>query len=105
MTFRNCDFYNTCENVILMYRNNVDFQCTLNIHNCHFFATNENNQNNGENWGENAVVEIKPHKSTTVANVNFTGHNTKSKNLSWVRITARAGADVTITVDGEVVNL
>ena len=105
MTFRNCDFYNTCENVILMYRNNMDFQCTLNIHNCHFFATNENNQNNGENWGENAVVEIKPHKSTTVAKVNFTGHNTKSKNLSWVRITARAGADVTITVDGEVVNL
>ena len=88
-----------------MYKNGLEFKCTLNIHNCHFFATNENNQNNGENWGENAVVEIKPHQSSTVAKVNFTGHNTKSKNLSWVRITARAGASVTITVDGEVVNL
>lgn len=99
VTFSNCDFYNTCQNAILMYADGNSFNCILNIHNCHFFA------NGPSNWGENAVVEIKPHKSTTVAKVNFTGHNTKSKNLSWVRITARAGADVTITVDGKVVNL
>ena len=99
VTFRNCDFYNTCQNAILMYADERSFNCTLNIHDCHFFADGPSN------WGENAVVEVKPHQSTTVAKVNFTGHNTKSKDLSWVRITARAGATVTVTVEGEEVDL